>query len=145
MYIIDGLRNAIIFLAIIVASHISIINTSVDESMANDKTCKRRGVDTAAAEKSWPSPPPQVNAWYEPKRVRFMDNREDEEREALHRLVFANKTLDDEKPKVVVGRGNSERMHMGNSQLSMYNIKSPDPISDEISGLDGWGSGYMML
>lgn len=152
-----GLRNAILILLMVIAAHVVISSRSqVDAdgrptptriSSSNNVAVARRARKKCAASdgfvRSWPPSPEAscaTSAAFEPPLQRPY-TREDEERAALHRLVFSQPEMANEYPRLSAPRDSGWNVSSGCSMdgpLPMYYIND----SDAYAGIESWGAGY---
>jgi hypothetical protein len=167
----EGIRNALIVLILIACAHVWIQRHQTDQTISA-RICKDtvRPVQTLYAPPvPRQSPPPPrvtrqfIDSWPEPpEEIEWANSRgpspqkqyttEDEEREALHRLVFAGADRQrlphsDTLPKLLPDYSGLHMAAEQSCQLPMFDIapKGGRPNTDSISGIESWGAGYAAL
>ncbi len=158
-----GLRNALLFLAAVVAAHVWLVRPDKVASTGNDTYGKTATAQRRAACRAGPPPllqqQPPADPWppTAPAKIdmdlfdtvyRNTDSIEEDERMALHRLVFSQPDPEDSlefvKPRPMPDYSG---LHMAaeSGGLPMHYIR-PDAIgdgnSDTVSGIFHWGAGY---
>lgn len=148
-----GLRNAVLILIVILASHVAIVKPSVIGLKPGPGRPPASAAPPArSAGLAWPPGPGDVAKGMPafPRPVQTPRNREDEERAALHRMVFSG--VDDEYEPELSSRDlpDYSRVHLAaessaTSDLPMYYIDgSANNVHDGyLSGIESWGASYL--
>lgn len=168
----EGIRNALIVLILIACAHVWLQRHSnpTFSRLCNDTRHyvpqERAPVAASPAPRhapprvtrdfleSWPEPPEEIE-WANSRgpSPQKQYTTEDEEREALHRLVFAGaerqKRLQPTEsiPKLLPDYSGLHMAAEQSCQLPMFDIapKGGRQNTDTVSGIESWGAGYAAL
>lgn len=169
-----GLRNAVLVLLLVIAAHVVIIKApagaggqQAPRPSAEPKRpgstplsdIRRARAGAARQEpnrgflESWPPGPGELarDMFEQPRQRPY--TAEDEERAALHRLVFSQPDdgrdyVEESKPKLMPDHSGLHMAAEGSitGDLPMFYIR-PDAksegMSDYVSGIESWGAGYL--
>ena len=168
----EGIRNALIVLILIACAHLWLQRHA---SPTFSRLCNETRYSTVSQQRApvvaSPAPrpaPPRVtreflDSWPEPpEEIEWASSRgpspqkqyttEDEEREALHRLVFAGAERQrpqhtESMPKLLPDYSGLHMAAEQSCQLPMFDIapKGGRSNTDSVSGIESWGAGYAAL
>lgn len=166
----EGIRNALIVLILIACAHVWLQRHAnpTFSRLCNDTghAVLQPSAPVVASPASIHAPPPPrvtrdfLDSWPEPpEEIEWVSSRgpspqkqyttEDEEREALHRLVFAGaerqtQQQSESQPKLLPDYSGLHMAAEQSSQLPMFDIapKGGRQNTDSISGIESWGAGY---
>ncbi len=146
-----GFLNAFIVLALIAIAHTAIVTDgfvappssgpSAGSSSSGPKRDERHERHAAKRhpDYDWPPGPDQVpRVKFEPPPMRDT-LRDEEERDALRRLVFSESET---KPARLVDRARPSLSAEGSTTTGLFLIRD-DAVTDEVAGIEGWGAGFM--
>jgi hypothetical protein len=147
-----GFLNAFIVLALIAIAHTAIVTDGFVAPPSSGPSGPSAGSSSSGPKRDerhaakrhpdydWPPGPDQVpRVKFEPPPMRD-SLRDEEERDALRRLVFSESET---KPVRLVDRARPSLSAEGSTTTGLFLIREDAVTDDEVAGIEGWGAGFM--
>lgn len=135
-----GFLNAFIVLALIAIAHTAIVTDGFVAPPSSGPKRDERHAAKRHPDYDWPPGPDQVpRVKFEPPPMRD-SLRDEEERDALRRLVFSESET---KPVRLVDRARPSLSAEGSTTTGLFLIREDAVTDDEVAGIEGWGAGFM--
>jgi hypothetical protein len=178
-----GIRNALIALALMAIAHAAILTegfststpppaepvvygsgsslggiTAIEQRRARSYSTPIKELQRARAAYDWPPPPDDVHnripIGAAELELQSPNNKDTDDRAALHRLVFSEEEPEDVFSQVKPRRGLLDYSRPGLSAeggttTGLFQIRNDDSsrgtLNDDVAGIEGWGAGFLSL